>query len=109
MVFGAICVTGLSVVVTATVFNRFGQTVILMRVQIGAIGLVTLSSALLLLVGEIVSLSAREMIVGEFGPRSRGGVVHLLRQVIIWSLGIEAAGALVLLIADCRRKRQAGR
>ncbi len=53
----AVCVTGLIVVDTATYFSRFGQIIIMCLIQIGALGLVTITTTLLSLLGQRLSLS----------------------------------------------------
>ena len=58
----AICVTGLSTVVTAEQWSLFGQVVILLLVQFGGLGIVTVTTTMLLVFGRRVTLSERLLI-----------------------------------------------
>lgn len=95
----AACVTGLTVVDVSTRFTRWGQAWILLFVQLGGIGLVTLTSLIITVLGKRLSLRS-EMIAGPpvevLGVRDLRG---LLGAVIRFTLGVEAIGAVVLWLA----------
>jgi trk system potassium uptake protein TrkH len=99
----AVCVTGLTVVDTGSRYSGFGQAVILMLIQCGGVGITTLSTALLLLVGERASLASTEAVAGSLTTRRGAAIGPLLRRVLAWTLAIEATGALVLLVQEIRR------
>jgi trk system potassium uptake protein TrkH len=99
----AVCVTGLTVVDTGTTFSLFGQAVILILIQIGGIGITTLSTAILLVAGQAVSLSSSEAVETSFAVRREQTLGGLLRRVIFWTLVIEAIGAAFLLAEESRR------
>jgi potassium uptake TrkH family protein len=95
----AVCVTGLAVVDTGTHFTRFGQVVILALIQIGGLGLITLTAffavAMRRTLGLQESLALRGMVAyGEVGRMGR-----TLGTVIGTTLFLETAGAVVLLCA----------
>ncbi|MEW6077906.1 MAG: TrkH family potassium uptake protein [Thermodesulfobacteriota bacterium] len=99
----AVCVTGLTVCDTGTTFSAFGQTAILLLIQLGGLGITTLSTALFLLFGQRTSLSAGEVVESNFLARPRGKLKTLLLQIFIWTVAIEAVGALTLLPAELAR------
>jgi len=92
----AVCVTGLVVVNTASHFTPFGQVVILVLIQVGALGIMTMSTFLAVLVGKRISLRERLVLQEATGSLSLAGLVRLTRTIALVALTIEAAGALVL-------------
>lgn len=98
----ALCVTGLVVVDTGTTFTHFGQLVILGLIQIGGLGVMTVSSLLLLTLGKHLSL--KECIVVQEGLSlpARQRLILVLRSIIIFTLVTEllGAGLLYLRFAD---------
>ena len=97
----AVCVTGLIVVDTATYFTTAGQAFLLLLIQLGGLGIVTFTTVIILLLGRRVSL--RQESVG--GGSQLADVApnvdfrHLTRDIIVFTLIIEAAGALLLYLA----------
>ncbi|HRD67113.1 MAG TPA: TrkH family potassium uptake protein [Candidatus Competibacter sp.] len=103
MATSAVCVTGLAVVDPGSTFNGFGQAVLLGLVQIGGLGIATLSTTMLLLIGQDVSLSSHDAVQDSFAPSHRLGLGALLRLVFLWTLTIEALGAIVLFLTESQR------
>jgi trk system potassium uptake protein TrkH len=99
----AVCVTGLTVRDTGKEFSTFGHVVILALVQLGGFGITTLSTALFLVFGQRASLSTHDMVESSFRARPEGRLKSLLSQVFIWTVAIEAFGAVVLLPAELGR------
>ena len=96
----AACVTGLTVVDTATHWSAFGQVVILLLIQAGGFGIMAGSTLLLMVfVGRRTTLRDRVVIQESLGGLNLGGVMVLLRRVAIFTIVIEAIGAVVLSIA----------
>lgn len=92
----AVCVTGLVVVDTGSFFTPFGQTVILGLIQIGGLGIMTITSLIFYLWHHRVSL-ADQLAVGQsllYDPRFQLG--RFLVRVTVLVLAIEAVGALLL-------------
>ena len=103
----AVCVTGLVVVDTATYWSPFGQAVILALVQIGGFGFMTGSTLLLfLLVGRRTALSNRLLAQATTDTPKLGDVASLIRRVGVFTLTVEAIGAVVLGIAFFARGEQ---
>ena len=92
----AVCVTGLTVVDTGTAFTRFGQGVILVLIQIGGLGIMTLSVALFQLIGKRVIFQQRMAMQEVFAHTPRRDIYLLVRSVFVFTFMVEAAGALLL-------------
>jgi trk system potassium uptake protein len=95
----AVCVTGLIVVDTASFFSPAGQAFLLLLFQLGGLGLITLTSVIILAVGRRLSV-AQEVAGGsmaELAPHI--DFRHLTRRVLVFTFAFELAGALVLLAA----------
>lgn len=99
----AVCVTGLTVRDTGSEFSTFGHVVILGLIQLGGLGITTLSTALFLLFGQRASLSTHDIVDSSFRTRPAGKLGALLAQVFLWTIAIEAIGAAILLPAEWRR------
>ena len=94
----AICVTGLIVVDTPGYWSTFGEVVIMLLVQIGGLGIMTLASALFLLVARRMGLRTRLIAQAETGALQLGDVRRILIGVAAFSLLFEAIAALVLTL-----------
>ncbi|KGG80352.1 ATP synthase subunit J [Caloranaerobacter azorensis H53214] len=92
----AVCVTGLVVVNTATHWTVFGKVVILILLQIGGLGFMTLATLVALLLGRKITLKERLIIQEELNQFTLSGLVKLTRYVIISTAMIEGLGALLL-------------
>src|SRR6188474_1832708 len=105
----AVCVTGLVVVDTATAWSPFGQVVILALVQVGGFGFMTGSTLLLLLfVGGRIGLRDRVLAQASTGGLELGGVLSIVRRIGLFTVVVEAAGAVVLFAAFLASGRDAG-
>ena len=92
----AVCVTGLVVRDTASFWSPFGQTVVLMLIQIGGMGVVTTAVSLAFVSGRKIGLMQRSVMQESISAPQMGGIVRLTRFIVLTSLGIEAIGALLL-------------
>jgi trk system potassium uptake protein TrkH len=95
-VTSAVCVTGLVVVDTGTCFTTFGQCVILALIQIGGLGVMTISVALFTWLGRSVSVRHRMVMQDLFTHTPRQDIYQLVRSVIIFTLSTETVGAILL-------------
>lgn len=89
------CVTGLVVVTTYDHWSLFGKAVILLLIQAGGLGAITITTLGMLLFHQQVSLRNRRIIQASFNQDSIGGMVQLVRRIIAITLLFEAAGALL--------------
>lgn len=95
----AVCVTGMTVVDTGTFYSSFGHVVILVLIQIGGLGLITVTTFYALLLGKRIGLRERVVLKQALKSESLGGVVRLARAIILITLAAEAVGAILLAIA----------
>ncbi|WP_139085092.1 TrkH family potassium uptake protein [Bacillus sp. FJAT-27264] len=94
----ATCVTGLVVVDTGTYFSLFGQTVIMILIQVGGLGFMTMATLFALVLKRKISLRDRLILQEAMNQSSMEGIVRLIRRVLIYSLMIEGSAALLLSI-----------
>lgn len=87
----ASCVTGLIVVDTGTYFTWFGKLVLIVLIQIGGLGIMTLTTLLTVIIGKKVSLQERLYLQESFNQPDVGGVVRLSLNIIKYALLIEFA------------------
>jgi trk system potassium uptake protein TrkH len=92
----AACVTGLTVVDTGTRFSPFGQAVILLLMQIGGVGFVTMAVVISVLIGRTVSLRERLLAQEALGHIKFQGMVRLALSILLFALAAEAVGAILL-------------
>lgn len=94
----ATCVTGLIVEDTYTHWSLFGQLVILVMIQIGGIGLMTVISMIFLFMRRKLSMQERLILMQAAGNVQVAGVVKLVKRILAGTGIIEAAGAVLLAI-----------
>jgi potassium uptake TrkH family protein len=94
----AVCVTGLVTVDTGTDWSAFGQAVILLLIQTGGLGIMTLATLFALLVSRRLGLRARLVAQTETKALSAADVRRVVRKVVIFSLASEAVVAIVLAV-----------
>ncbi|MBU7007204.1 TrkH family potassium uptake protein [Phosphitispora fastidiosa] len=92
----AVCVTGLVVVDTGTYYSTFGQIVILLLIQIGGLGFMTMGTLFALLLGKRISLRERLVMKEAYNKMSIEGVVRLAKAVLAITFLIEGIAALIL-------------
>jgi trk system potassium uptake protein TrkH len=92
----ALCVTGLIVVDTETAWSSLGRVVIMLLIQVGGLGIVTLGTLVALLLGRRVGFQERLRAAAQVSALGTGGVLRLIRTIFLLSLGFEIAGALLL-------------
>jgi len=92
----ATCVTGLIVKDTGAAFSRFGQLVILFLLQIGGLGIMTLSTFFAILLGRKLTLRENVVVRGALDHHSVEGLKTLILYILGITFGIELVGALLL-------------
>mgnify|MGYP004577661137 FL=1 len=95
----AVCVTGLVVKDTGSYWSLAGQTIILVLIQIGGLGVVTVAASVSLLSGKRISLMQRSTMQDAISAPKVGGIVRLTRFILKGTFLIEATGAVLLLPA----------
>lgn len=94
----ATCVTGLSLVDTFTQWSGFGQAVLLILIQVGGLGFMSIFSLFLMMVHAKLGLKKRMILQQAFGLTDIEGVVQLLRRVILVTAVMEFSGAVILCL-----------
>lgn len=92
----ATCVTGLSLVNVGAYFSVFGQAVILLLIQIGGLGFMSVLCFVFLLSNKRIGLRNRMLIAQSMGVDSLEGVVRLVKHVLCIALSVELIGAVFL-------------
>lgn len=92
----AVCVTGLSVVETGQTFSTFGQIVLMLLIQMGGLGFMTVTSLIFLIMGRRITLKDRLVIQEAMNENRLSGLVKLMRWVLLTTFTVECAGAIVL-------------
>lgn len=92
----ATCVTGLTVVNTSEYWTIFGKTVIIILIQIGGLGVMTMSAMISFFLGKKICLKTRILIMEERNVDELQGVVRLTKSILIYTFIVEFVGAILL-------------
>ena len=93
----ATCVTGLVTLPTVTSWSIFGQTVILVLIQIGGLGVITIAAGIMVMLGKRIGIDNRILIQDSFNLNSMAGIIKFIKKVIIGTFIIEGIGALLYM------------
>lgn len=93
----ATCVTGLVTLTTATAWSLFGQTVILLLIQVGGLGIITVMAGVMLALHRRMGLTDRLLLQDSFNLNSLSGLSSFLGRVILGTFAVEATGALLYM------------
>lgn len=94
----ASCVTGLIVVDTGTQWSLFGQAVLLILIQIGGLGFMTLVTFFLIVMRRKVGLQERQIMTESINASSIGGILSITKIILLGTLLFEGLGAVLLSI-----------
>ncbi len=94
----ATCVTGLVTLPTVKTWSVFGEIVILILIQIGGLGVITVGTGFMLLLQKKIGIFGRTLISESFNLDSLDGIVKFVKKVIIFSFVIELTGALAYML-----------
>lgn len=92
----ATCVTGLVLVDTAQYWSGFGQLVIILLIQIGGLGFMTMATLFSLLTRRTITLRERMVLSTGLNLNDPAGIVRLTRRVLLGTLTFEGIGAVIL-------------
>lgn len=95
----ATCVTGLVVADTLTQWTLFGQLVILLLVQIGGLGLITLATFFSVLLGRKISMKGKILAQESISDYSFADVIRMIKSVIRITICVELIGAILLSVS----------
>lgn len=98
----AVCVTGLVIHDTATYWSQFGQAVILLLIQIGGMGVVTVAVSIAAVSGRKIGLMQRSAMQEAIAAPHVGGIVRMTEFILKTTIFLELIGAAALAPAFCR-------
>ncbi len=91
------CVTGLVTLPTVSTWSVFGQIVILLLIQVGGLGIITIMSGLMLLLNRKMGIGDRLLIQDAFNLNTMSGLAKFVKNVLFGTLIIEGIGALLYM------------
>ncbi|TFE03690.1 TrkH family potassium uptake protein [Jeotgalibacillus sp. R-1-5s-1] len=94
----AVSVTGLTVISISEEYTVFGIVMVMLILQLGGIGIMSLGTFVWLLIGKRIGLRERQLIMVDHNQYNLSGVVKLIIEIIKILLLIEAIGALFLSV-----------
>ena len=97
----ATCVTGLIVHDTVQYWTPFGQTVILLLIQVGGMGVVTMAVAIFMFSGKKIGLKQRWVMQESIAAPQVGGIVRMTGFILKTAFAIETLGAVLLAFRFC--------
>lgn len=92
----AVCVTGLITLDTGTYFNMFGQTVIMLLIEIGGLGFMSFATFIAVLLGKKITLKNRLLVQEAMNTFSIQGLVKMVKYVLGFTFAVQFFGALLL-------------
>lgn len=92
------CVTGLVTLPTVSTWSAFGQIVILLLIQIGGLGVITIMSGIMLLFNRKMGIGDRLLIQDAFNLNTLSGLIKFVKNVLFGTLIIEGIGALLYML-----------
>lgn len=93
----AACVTGLVTLPTVSTWSIFGQAVILLLIQIGGLGVITIISAVMILLHKRMGIGDRLLLQDAFNLNSLSGIVRFVKRVLLGTFLVEGIGALLYM------------
>ncbi len=94
----ATCVTGLSVVDTATYWSAAGRWIILALIQVGGLGVMMMGAGVAMMVRRKITIGQRLLISSSLNLDSVGGIIRLAHIILIGTFAFEGVGALLLTL-----------
>ncbi len=92
------CVTGLVTLPTVSAWSVFGQVVILLLIQVGGLGIITIMSGLMLLLNKKMGIGDRLLIQDAFNLNTMSGLAKFVKNVLFGTLLIESIGAVLYML-----------
>ena len=93
----ATCVTGLVTLPTVSTWSVFGQVVILILIQVGGLGVITVMSAVMLLLNKQMGIGDRLLLQDAFNLNSLSGIIRFVKRVLLGTFLVEGIGALLYM------------
>lgn len=94
----AVCVTGLVTIVPQTQFTLFGKVILLALIQVGGLGIIACVAAFFLILRRQITVRERMVIQETYNTDSLGGMVGMIRRILIGTFVVEGAGAVLYAV-----------
>ncbi|MEG2158355.1 MAG: potassium transporter TrkG [Clostridia bacterium] len=94
----AVCVTGLSAV-DITSFTLFGQIVIMLLIQVGGLGFMTVISLIFIFAGKRITLKDRLVMQEQYSQNGLSGLIRTTKKIVVVTFVCEGIGAILLMVA----------
>lgn len=94
----ATCVTGLVTLPSATTWSIFGQVVILLLIQIGGLGVITIMSGFMLMLNKRMGIGDRLLVQDAFNLNTMSGLASFVKKILLGTFIIEGIGALLYML-----------
>ena len=94
----ATCVTGLVTLPTVTTWSFFGQVIILILIQVGGLGVITIFSAMMILFHKRMGIGDRLLLQDAFNLNSLHGIIRFVKRVLLGTFLVEGVGALLYMM-----------
>ncbi|MBW9156581.1 TrkH family potassium uptake protein [Clostridium tagluense] len=91
----AVCVTGLVTLDTGTYWTYFGKTVIMLLIEIGGLGFMSITTLVFLILGKRITLKGRLIMQEAMNVNSLQGLVKMAKYILIFTFSVEAVGAVL--------------
>lgn len=98
----AVCVTGLVVRDTATYWSAFGQAAILVMIQVGGLGIVSIAAVMTVISGRKITLAQRSVMQDAMSAPQLGGIVRMTLFIVRAAIIFELVGAAAMAPVFCR-------
>ena len=93
----SVCVTGLVTVPTYSTWSPFAQVVILILIQVGGLGVVTILTGVMLMFHKRIGMGGRFLLQDAFNLNSLSGIIQFIKKVLIGTFVVEGIGALLYM------------
>lgn len=93
----ATCVTGLVTLPVVSTWSVFGQIVILILIQVGGLGVITIMTGLMISIHRKIGIKDRILIQDAFNLNTLSGLVSFVKKVFIGTFAVEGVGALLYM------------
>ncbi|MBQ6833231.1 MAG: potassium transporter KtrB [Lachnospiraceae bacterium] len=93
----SVCVTGLVTLPTVSAWSPFAQVVILILIQIGGLGIITIMTGVMLSFHKRIGMGGRFLLQDAFNLNSTSGILRFIRRVLLGTFVVEGVGALLYM------------
>ncbi len=93
----SVCVTGLVTLPTVSTWSVFGQIILLILIQVGGLGVITIMSGLMISLNRKIGMKDRLLLQDAFNLNTLSGIVKFIKKVLIGTFIIEGIGAILYM------------